>query len=129
MLFLILAVLSSAMVSIVMRISSDKVSANLSMLAVNYLICSFLGALYTGFHLWPSDAPGFATTLGLGAIDGALYLLGFAFLQANVRKNGVVLSSVFMKLGLLIPILLSLVVFHEIPTERYHIIYTVMNLF
>ena len=116
MLFLILAVLSSAMVSIVMRVSSDKVTANLSMLAVNYLICSFLGALYTGFQLWPSDVPGFTTTLGLGAIDGALYLSGFAFLQANVRKNGVVLSSVFMKLGLLIPILLSLVVFHEIPT-------------
>lgn len=116
MLFLILAVLSSAMVSIVMRVSSDKVTANLSMLAVNYLICSFLGAVYAGFQLWPSDVPGFTTTLGLGAIDGALYLSGFAFLQANVRKNGVVLSSVFMKLGLLIPILLSLVVFHEIPT-------------
>ena len=119
MLFLILAVLSSAMVSIVMRVSSDKVSANLSMLAVNYLICSFLGALYTGFQLWPSDVPGFTTTLGLGAIDGALYLLGFAFLQANVRKNGVVLSSVFIKLGLLMPMVLSVFLFREIPTWRH----------
>ena len=52
MLFLILAILSSAMVSIGMRLSSDKISANLSMLAVNYLICAFLGALYAGFELW-----------------------------------------------------------------------------
>ena len=115
MLFLILAVLSSAMVSIVMRVSSDKVSANLSMLAVNYLICSFLGALYTGFQLWPSDVPGFTTTLGLGAVDGALYLLGFAFLQANVRKNGVVLSAIFQRLGLLVPMVVSVFLFREIP--------------
>ena len=41
MLFLLLAILSSSMVSIVMRLSSDKVSANLSMLAVNYLFCAW----------------------------------------------------------------------------------------
>ena len=116
MFFLILAVLSSFMVSIVMRVSTDKVSANLSMLAMNYLVCGFLGAAYAGFRLWLPQVSGFSTTVGLGALGGILYLLGFVFLQSNVRKNGVVLSSVFMKLGLLIPILLSLVFFHEIPT-------------
>lgn len=116
MLFLILAILSSAMVSIGMRLSSDKISANLSMLAVNYLICAFLGALYAGFELWVPQISGFGTMLGIGALAGGLYLGGFVMLQINVRRNGVVLSSVFMKLGLLIPILLSLVFFNEIPT-------------
>ena len=116
MIFLLLAILSSAMVSIVMRISSDKISANLSMLAVNYLLCSVLGAAYAGFQIWLPEASGFSLTLGLGVLSGILYLAGFAMLQLNVRKNGVVLSSIFMKLGLLVPIVLSLLFFNEIPT-------------
>ena len=116
MLFLLLAILSSAMVSIVMRISSDKVSANLSMLAANYLICAFLGAAYAGFDLWLPDVSGFFLTVGLGILSGILYLAGFVMLQRSVQKNGVVLSSVFMKLGLLVPIVMSLLVFKEVPT-------------
>lgn len=116
MLFLLLAVLSSAMVSIVMRLSTDKVSANLSMLAANYLFCSLLGALYADFRLWLPETAGFSTAVGLGVISGILYLAGFVLLQRSMKRNGVVLSSVFMKLGLLVPIVLSLVFFHEIPT-------------
>lgn len=116
MLFLILAVLSSSMVSIVMRISTDKISANISMLAVNYLVCSFLGAAYAGFDLLSVAAEGFSLMVALGAVAGVLYLAGFVLLQRSVRKNGIVLSSVFMKLGLLVPIALSLLLFGEVPT-------------
>ena len=116
MLFLILAVLSSSMVSIVMRISTDKISANISMLAVNYLVCSFLGAAYAGFDLLSMAAEGFSLMVALGAVAGVLYLAGFVLLQRSVRKNGIVLSSVFMKLGLLVPIALSLLLFGEVPT-------------
>lgn len=116
MLFLIFAIASSTMVSVVMRLSSGKISADMSMLAVNYLICAAVGAVYAGFDLWRPEMPGFPVTLGLGAISGILYLAGFVMLQLNVRKNGIVLSSVFMKLGLLVPIVMSLVFFGEIPT-------------
>lgn len=116
MLFLLLAILSSTMVSVFMRFSTNKIRANLSMLAVNYLICSVLGAGYAGFELWLPEAPGFWMSVALGLISGIFYLAGFMMLQQSVRKNGVVLSSVFMKLGLLVPIVLSLVCFHEVPT-------------
>lgn len=117
MIFLLLAILSSAMIAVIMRISSDKVSANLSMLAANYLVCSLLGAGYAGFRLSAPEVDGFPVTVGLGAVSGVLYLLGFILLQVNTRKNGVVLSSLFMKLGLLVPILLSVVLFREAPTS------------
>ncbi len=115
MVFLLLAILSSAMISIMMRLSSDKISANLSMLATNYLVCSLLGAAYGGFQLVLPQVEGFSTTLWLGLISGVLYLAGLVMFQANTRKNGVVLSSVFMKLGLLVPIVVSVLFFHEIP--------------
>lgn len=116
MIFLMLAIFSSTMVSVMMRLSSEKISANLSMLAVNYLACSLLGGGYAGFHLWMPEETGFSLTVALGVVSGVLYLAGFMMLQQSVQKNGVVLSSVFMKLGLLVPMVLSLVFFHETPT-------------
>lgn len=116
MVFLLLAVLSSSMISIIMRVSSDKISANLSMLATNYLICSLLGAAYAGFSLAAPEDPGFSVTVIISLISGVLYLAGFVAFQANTNKRGVVLSSVFMKLGLLVPIAASVLFFKEIPT-------------
>ena len=116
MLFLILAILSSAMISFIMRLSTDKISANLSMLVTNYLVCSLLGAAYGGFELVVPQAEGFSVTLWLGLVSGVLYLASFVVFQSNTRKNGIVLSAVFMKLGLLVPIVVSVLFFHESPT-------------
>ena len=115
MLFLLLAVFSSAMVSIMMRLSANKVSANLSVLATNYFVCSLLGALYAGFDLAPR-VTGFSVTLLMGLISGVLYLSALVMFQRNTAKRGVVLSAVFMKLGLLVPIVASVVLFREMPT-------------
>lgn len=116
MIFLLLAVFSSSMISIMMRVSSGKITANLSMLATNYLICSLLGAAYAGFDLVAADVPGFDTTLWLGLVSGVLYLAGFVAFQANTNSRGIVLSSVFMKLGLLVPIVMSVLFFKEVPS-------------
>lgn len=116
MVFLLLAILSSAMISILMRFSANRISANLSMLAVNYLICTFLGAAYAGFRPVTPAADGFSVTVWLGIISGVLYLGGFVLFQRNTRKNGIVLSSVFMKLGLLVPVVMSVLLFREMPT-------------
>ena len=116
MIFLLLAVCSSSMVAIMMRVSSDRISANLSMLATNYLICSLLGLAYAGFDVVALSIPGFSVTLWLGLVSGVLYLAGFVAFQTNTRKYGIVLSSVFMKLGLLVPIVMSVLFFREMPS-------------
>ena len=104
MLFLCLAILSSSAIALLMRLSA------------NYLICAFLGASYAGFDLLQVQVPGFSLIMGLGLISGIVYLGGFVLFQWNTVKNGVVLTSVFMKLGLLVPMVLSVLFFHELPT-------------
>ena len=42
MLNLLLAIASSALVSITMRLSETKIKNNTAMLAVNYIMCTFL---------------------------------------------------------------------------------------
>ena len=115
MLYLILAIASSAMVSVIMRLSGRKVTGNIAMLTVNYLMCFLVAWFGAGFgNLFPA-AEGVTGALLMGGINGALYLGGFVLLQINVRRNGVVLSSIFMKLGLLVSLAVSVVFFHEIP--------------
>lgn len=115
MLSLILAIASSAMVSIIMRLSDRKVTGNIAMLTVNYLMCLVVSAANTGLgNLFPA-VEGLPGAIFMGSINGLLYLGGFVLLQMNVRRNGVVLSSTFMKLGLLVSIAVSVLFFHEVP--------------
>lgn len=115
MLYLILAIASSAMVSVIMRLSDRKVTGNIAMLTVNYLMCFLVAAASAGFgNLFPA-ADGLAGALVMGGVNGLLYLAGFVLLQINVRRNGVVLSSTFMKLGLLVSIAVSVLFFGEKP--------------
>lgn len=112
---LLLAILSSALVSITMRLSETKVKNNTALLAVNYIMCMVLAWAYTGFDAIFPQAAGMPLTGALGGINGILYLAGFVLLQHNIRQNGVVLSSTFIKLGLLVSMVVSVLFFGERP--------------
>ena len=113
MLYLLLAIVSSALISLLMRLSERYRKNPTSMLAVNYLMCSLLAIAFSGqLTLFPK-AEGLPVTLLLGSICGALFLGSFLLLQWNTARNGVALSATFMKLGVLVPTLLSALVFGE----------------
>lgn len=112
--FLLLAILCSSSVSIAMRVGTDRVDNNYGLLTMNYVVCSLLAAIHAGFRILPMDT-GLTITLGLGAFTGFVYLVAFVLMQRNIEQNGVVLSSVFMKLGLLVPMVVSIFLFGEMP--------------
>jgi len=117
MVFLLLAIASSACISLLMRLSAEKTSGGVGMLMMNYMMCTVLSAIYAGGRgaFFPAS-PSLWPTVGFGAIHGLLMLAGFVLLQVNVRKSGVVLPAIFMKLGLLIPLVISILFFREVPT-------------
>lgn len=116
MIALILAICSSAMVAIMMRLAQPRVNHPTGLLAANYIVCSLL-ALFLSFpELSGLSVANVGFSAALGIVNGLLYLGSFVLMQWNTRHNGVVLSSVFMKLGILVPTVLSVVWFHEIPT-------------
>lgn len=114
--YLLLAIFCSAMISIGMRLSEGKVRGRFCMLAANYLVCGLLGALYADFSLLIAAEEGIGLTVGLAAANGVMLLGGLVALQICTRRNGVVLSSLFMKLGLLVPFAVSILFFREMPT-------------
>ena len=115
MLYLILAIASSMLVSVCMRLSEDKAKNNISMLATNYAMCTLLSLVFAGsIDLFPRES-GLGFALGLGVVSGAMYLGSFMLLQWNIRVNGVVLPATFMKLGVIVPTLTSILAFGEVP--------------
>jgi len=116
MLSLCLAVLSSSLVSIVMRLSGSRVKHPLGMLTMNYIVCALLAGLFGGFQrAFDLSDSQIGATLAMGTVNGVLYLAGFVLMQLNIRKNGVVLSSIFQKLGLLVTLVISVVFYREFP--------------
>jgi len=115
MINLILAVLCSSLLTIVMRAGENKISSKAGMFISNYIVCIILARLFVGRVKLFNVQEGFGLALGLGAFVGVLFLANFLLLQVNISKNGMVLSSLFMKLGVVIPVVVAIVIFRESP--------------
>ena len=116
MIYLILAVASSALVSTVMRFSEKQVKNNMGMFMANYAVCLCLSRLFMGENRLFTAESGIGFAVFLGLFSGILYLAGFVLLQKNMMKNGMALASTFMKLGVLVPTIMAIVVYRERPS-------------
>lgn len=96
-----------------MRYSERHVKNEMGMFMANYAVCILLAVLHMESGI---GAGADLSTVLMGAVCGILYLANFVFLKYNMKNNGVVLSTTFMKLGVLIPTLMAILVFREIPT-------------
>ena len=115
MVYLLLAIASSTVISLFMRIGEKHIKNQMGMFMANYAACIFLSLLMK------EQSVGFGgekvgLTVLLGSITGFLYLAGFILMKYNMKHNGMVLTSTFMKLGVLIPTLMAVMVFHEVPS-------------
>ena len=109
MIDLLAAIGCSACVSMVMRWSEGYVQDKTGMLAVNYMVCSLFALLCCSAIDF--DAPSFAC----GALMGVLLVAGLILLQYNIYRHGVIVSSLYTRLGVIVPILFSIVLFDERP--------------
>lgn len=111
MLFLILAVLASSVLAIVLKYLGSGYGYGVYFF--NYVTCAVLAFVtMEKKSLWNGDP----LPLWLGAVSGFLYLAALIVYAHSIRKNGAVLSSVFTRLGVLVPIFVSVVLFGERPT-------------
>ena len=115
MLYLFLAVLSSSLISVIMRLGEEKRRSAMGMFVINYAVCAALSCLFAGRIAVYDPHPGFGMAMGLGTAAGILFLISFALLQLNIRLNGMAMASTFMKLGVVISTLIAVFIFHETP--------------
>ncbi|SFC33614.1 Multidrug transporter EmrE [Alkalibacterium subtropicum] len=53
----------------------------------------------------------------IGAVAGVFFFLSFVYYQKSVRDNGVGISGTVAKLGILIPMIFSIIIWREFPTS------------
>ncbi len=116
MFYLLLAIVTSAMISILMRLSGKKVQNDIGLLAASYLTSTAIAAVYMRPEQIFALAPGLGATAAMGLVNGFLYVAGLVLMQRSIPKNGVVLTSTYSRLGLIVCIVLSVALFREIPT-------------
>lgn len=116
MIYLIIGILCSALISIILRTSEKHISNKMVMFASNYIICVICSLFFMKDNPISYTGSYFYITLFLGFISGILYLVSFLFTKANMDHNGLVLTSTFTKLGVLIPTLMAIFIFKEIPS-------------
>jgi len=114
--YLLLAIASSACVSIFMRLSEIYIKNEMAMFMANYTVCVVLSMGFMSQPVTQVLSKSSTAILITGIVTGVLYLASFMLLKYNMKHNGIVLSSTFMKLGVLIPTLMAVIVFGEAPT-------------
>ena len=111
--WLLLAIISSASMSIVLKLFQGGTGNRYGILLGNYLTCIVLSWLFIPDKNLLTH-PG-TITLVCGIIGGFFFVLGLVCMQSSIAANGAILTSAFARLGLLVPLLVSLVCFGERP--------------
>ena len=114
MVFLLLAALSSAVLTLVLKLFREPKGNRFGLLLGNYLTCMLIAFLQLPekdrlFSVSPS-------TLLMSTAGGFLFVAGLVLMQTSVALNGATLTSAFSKLGLIVPLLISFLFFREIPS-------------
>lgn len=116
---LILATLCSASIALIFKNAALKSYDQKLITVSNYLTASIVSlfmVLSSDLAIYDFKSIDFKNTLTIGIATGVFFLLSFTCYQLSVRRNGASVSGMFAKLGILIPMLISVVYWNEIPT-------------
>ena len=116
MIYLIAGLISSAIVSLVLKICSRWEYDRYGMFAINYLSCLIPFIFSQIGKELPALADDFSFCFIFAILNGLLYLAGLLMNQINVKRNGAILQSTFARLGVMVPTVISIVFFGERPS-------------
>ena len=116
MLWLIAGLICSAMVSIVLKASGNLDHDRYGMLTVNYMACLIPFIISQIGRDLPAMDLDFGICIAAAAANSLLYIAGMVMNQINARRSGAILQSAFARLGVMVPVLISIIAFGERPT-------------
>jgi drug/metabolite transporter (DMT)-like permease len=103
----------STAIALVLKLGESRDYRRFVVLAANYLVASSISLILMLKDGGGFPAPSLPVLTGVPA--GVLYFLGFYFYQRSAREAGVSLAGSFAKLGITVPMLLSILLWGELP--------------
>lgn len=119
MIALLLSMLSSASIALIFKFSEGRKLNRYAVTSINYVAAVLVsGATVVwedvSFTSWKVCA-----IIGIPA--GVFYFLSFIYYQFSVRDNGAGLAGMFSKLSILLPMVVSIVIWKEYPSTAQNI--------
>lgn len=138
--YLFLAIICSSLIAIIFKISETNNMNRYAVTTMNYVtaftVSLFLSAREGVFlpsekgnfieefydvvinnELMFSPYSSFVWAIIIGSLAGVFFFLSFIYYQISVRENNVGLAGTFGKLGILLPMIFSIVLWRELPTK------------
>ncbi|NWG27307.1 MAG: hypothetical protein HXY48_02095 [Ignavibacteriaceae bacterium] len=114
--FLFLTIICSTSIALILKYSETKKGKPIILLAGNYLVASLIGFIL----LILNDEKIFSIqTLFFGAGLGLLFVLSFFVYAKAISFAGTGLATTSSRLSVIIPIILSIIVFNELPNQLH----------
>lgn len=114
MIYLLAATACSAAIALIFKFSEGKGLNRYAVTSVNYLAAVAVSAALIASEPMPFTS--WRAGLMVGVPAGVCFFMAFLFYQISVRDSGAGLAGMFGKLGILMPMLLSLALWREFPT-------------
>lgn len=114
MISLFLAILCSASIALLFKHSESGHYNRMRVTTANYIAAfAFSFILFLGN---PPETVHWGTVLGIGIPAGVCFFASFVLYQKSVKDNGASLSAMSGKMGILLPMIASIILWREIPT-------------
>lgn len=107
------AAFSVSLIMVIIKSPYSKLSGNISLVSFKEEFISVVIGNSGTF----SNNSSFIWALLLGFTTGIFYFLSFIFYQKSVKENGASLSGIFSRLGMIIPMLISIMIWREFPSS------------
>ena len=116
--FLFLTILCSTSIALILKYADTKKSEPIVLLAGNYLTAFLIALVLLAF----SNSSKFTIeTLLFGSVLGLLFVLSFFAFAKTISYAGTGLATTSSRLSVIIPIILSIVIYDELP-NKYHLV-------
>jgi len=115
LIYLFHAIVSSTMIAMILKFSENKNLNRYAVTSANYVAAFSISLLMNAGKCTIYSGNGLINVLGLGVFAGILYFLGFIFIQRSIKENGVGITGAVSKIGIILPVVLSMILWKEIP--------------
>ncbi|MCK8060993.1 MULTISPECIES: hypothetical protein [unclassified Fusibacter] len=115
---LLIAILFSASIALVFKWATGKGTHSMAVSFFNYIAATVMSLITLLSNPFLEDISFVSSmaTVAIGFVTGIFFLGAFLTYQHAVAKSGASLSGMYMKMGILVPMIFALVIWKEVPT-------------
>ncbi len=112
MVYITLSIIQSTLIFVIFKLFNRFRIDNLQAITINYLVACLFGILITGADRLILEAPSY-NWFYFAIVLGVFFIVVFNIFALSSQKAGVALTSVASKMSVVIPVILGIILYHE----------------